>query len=178
MAVSNSGYWLAAGQSSGYITVLDTRTGLVMSTWRAHESEVLQLVAYGENNLISSSLDQTISVWNVHDGRFVHHMKYVFTLFPFFFLFYRYLLMHFNSLYLPRGASEPVHCLNLYNNELISGTTANRIGVHTSVNLDASFYSIKLRQDAFKGLLTSMTILPLNRLLLLGADSGSISLLC
>lgn len=86
--------------------------------------------------------------------------------------------MHFNSLYLPRGASEPVHCLNVYNNELISGTTANRIGVHTSVHLDASFYSIKLRQDAFKGLLTSMTILPLNRLLLLGADSGSISLLC
>lgn len=78
LAISNSGHWVAAGQSSGYITVLDTRTGLVKSTWRAHESEVLQLVAYGENNVISSSLDQTISVWNVHDGHFLYHMKYVF----------------------------------------------------------------------------------------------------
>lgn len=83
-----------------------------------------------------------------------------------------------HSFYLTRGASEPVHCLNLYNKELISGTTANRIGVHTSVDVEASFSSTKLRSDAFKGLLTSMAILPLNRLLLLGADSGNISLLC
>ncbi|KAK4874618.1 hypothetical protein RN001_013978 [Aquatica leii] len=151
LAVSSSGTWLATGQSSGHITVLDTRTGLVISTWRAHESEVLQLVAYGENTLISSSLDQVISAWNVQDGRLKFHM---------------------------RGATEPVHCLNIYNNELISGTTANRIGVHTSIHSDASFSSTKLRSDAFKGLLTSMAILPLNRLLLLGADNGNITLLC
>lgn len=83
-----------------------------------------------------------------------------------------------NSLSLPRGATEPVHCLNLYNNELISGTTANRIGVHTSIDADASFTTTKLRTDAFKGLLTSMAVLPLNRLLLLGADNGTISLVC
>lgn len=77
-----------------------------------------------------------------------------------------------------RGATEPVHCLNVYNNELISGTTANRIGVHTSINMEASFSSTKLRSDAFKGLLTSMALLPLNRLLLLGADTGTINLLC
>ncbi|KAB0793224.1 hypothetical protein PPYR_12844 [Photinus pyralis] len=151
LAVSSSGLWLATGQSSGHITVLDTRTGLVISTWRAHESEVLQLVSHGENTLISSSLDQVISVWNIHEGRLKFHM---------------------------RGATEPVHCLNIYNNELISGTTANRIGVHTSLHSDASFSSTKLRSDAFKGLLTSMAILPLNRLLLLGADNGNITLLC
>lgn len=77
-----------------------------------------------------------------------------------------------------RGSTEPVHCLNIYNTELISGSTANRIGVHTSIDVDASFSSTKLRSDAFKGLLTSMVLLPLNRLLLLGADTGSISLLC
>lgn len=77
-----------------------------------------------------------------------------------------------------RGSAEPVHCLNTYNNELISGTTGNRIGVHTSLEADASFSSTKLRSDAFRGLLTSMAVLPLNRLLLLGADNGNISLLC
>lgn len=79
---------------------------------------------------------------------------------------------------MPRGSTEPVHCLNIYNSELISGTTANRIGVHTSIEADASFSSTKLRSDAFKGLLTSMAVLPLNRLLLLGADNGNIVLLC
>ncbi|KAL3274404.1 hypothetical protein HHI36_015797 [Cryptolaemus montrouzieri] len=151
LAISPLGLWVAAGQSSGNIAVLDTRTGLIISSWRAHEAEVLQLVAVDNNILISSSLDQTISVWNVSDGKLKFHM---------------------------RGSTEPVHCLNVYNTELISGSTANRIGVHTSLDVDASFSSTKLRSDAFKGLLTSMVLLPLNRLLLLGADTGNISLLC
>lgn len=68
---------MATGQSSGQITVLDTRTGLVISTWCAHEGEVLQLAAINENTLISSSLDQTVSVWNVHDGKFKFNMRSV-----------------------------------------------------------------------------------------------------
>lgn len=71
-----------------------------------------------------------------------------------------------------------MHCLAQYQEELISGTTANRIGVHTSISNEASFSSIKLRSDTFKGVLTTITILPLNRLLLLGADTGYITLLC
>ncbi|XP_022916649.1 WD repeat-containing protein 81 isoform X2 [Onthophagus taurus] len=151
IAVSKSGLWFAAGQSSGHITVLDSRTGQILATWRAHESEVLQLVTPDDETLISSSLDQNVSIWNVADGKFKFSMK---------------------------GTTEPVHCLNLYNSELISGTTANRIGVYTSIDVDASFSSTKLRSDAFKGILTSMAVLPLNRLLLLGADNGNITLVC
>jgi len=77
-----------------------------------------------------------------------------------------------------RGPTEPVHCLSGYGSELISGTTANRIGVHTAVDINASFSSTRLRSDTFKGVLTAMAVLPLNRLLLLGADTGNISLLC
>lgn len=87
-------------------------------------------------------------------------------------------IFYCNSICIPRGSNEPVHCLNVYHNELISGTTANRIGVHTAIEANASFSSTKLRSDAFKGLLTSMAVLPLNRLLLLGADSGNVVLLC
>ncbi|XP_072382796.1 WD repeat-containing protein 81 [Diabrotica undecimpunctata] len=151
LAVAPSGNWVAAGQSSGNITILDTRTGFIIANWRAHESEVLQLQVYDKETLVSSSLDQTTSVWNVLDGRLKFHM---------------------------RGTTEPVHCLSIHNNELISGTTGNRIGVHTSITFEASFSNNKLRGDSFRGLLTSMDYLPLNRLLLLGADTGNINLLC
>lgn len=76
IAVSPSGYWIASGQSSGFITVLDTRTGLVLSSWRAHDGEVLQLIASDDNTLISSSLDQNTSVWNIYEGKLRHHMRY------------------------------------------------------------------------------------------------------
>lgn len=77
-----------------------------------------------------------------------------------------------------RGPVEPVHCLAQHERELISGTTANRIGVHTDISDEASFSSTKLRSDSFKGVLTTLAVLPLNRLLLLGADTGHITLLC
>lgn len=72
---------------------------------------------------------------------------------------------------------EPVHCLTQYEEEIISGTTANRIGVHTNINNDTSFSSTKLKSDVFKGVLTTIAVLPLNHSLLLGADTGYITLL-
>ncbi|KAH1015696.1 hypothetical protein HUJ04_007040, partial [Dendroctonus ponderosae] len=77
-----------------------------------------------------------------------------------------------NTVCVPRGATEPAHCLCAYEQtELISATTANRVGVHTEISFDSSYSSTKLRGDTFKGLLTAMAVLPLNRLLLLGADN-------
>ncbi|KAK3930332.1 WD repeat-containing protein 81 [Frankliniella fusca] len=150
MAIGPSGFWAAVGQSSGFLTILDIRTGLIIASWKGHEGEVLQLVAINDTTLVSSSLDQTVSVWNAVDGKLRFHL---------------------------RGPTEPVHCLGAYCSELISGTTANRIGVHTAVDSAASFSSTRLRSDTFKGVLTTMAVLPLNRLLLLGADSGIITLL-
>jgi hypothetical protein len=43
------------------------------------------------------------------------------------------------DIFLLRGPTEPVHCLSGYGSELISGTTANRIGVHTAVDAHAFF---------------------------------------
>lgn len=151
IAVSPAGQWVALGQASGFLTILDLRTGTVISAWKGHEGEVLQLVAVNEQTIVSSSLDQAVSVWNAADGKLRFNLK---------------------------GPTEPVHCLDVYGTELISGTTANRIGVYTAVDVNSSFSSIRLRSDTFKGVLTALHVLPLNRLLLLGADTGAISLLC
>jgi len=73
--VGPSGHWVAVGQSSGYLTILDMRTGMVLASWKGHEGEVLQLVAASDNILVSSSLDQTVSVWTAADGKLSFHMK-------------------------------------------------------------------------------------------------------
>ncbi|XP_043478579.1 WD repeat-containing protein 81 isoform X1 [Leptopilina heterotoma] len=151
IAVAPSGHWVALGQASGYLTILDIRTGHIIASWKGHDCEVLQLQVLNETTLISSSLDQTIAVWSVIDGKLKFHMK---------------------------GVTEPVHCLDVYEQQLVTGTTANRIGVHSSIDTNAAYSSSKLRSDAFKGIMTSLTVLPLNRLLLLGADNGIITLLC
>ncbi|OAD55604.1 WD repeat-containing protein 81 [Eufriesea mexicana] len=151
IAVAPSGYWVALGQASGFLTILDIRTGLIIASWKGHECEILQLEAINETTLISSSLDETIAVWSALDGKLKFHMK---------------------------GSTEPVHCMTTYEQELIIGTTANRVGVYTSIEATASFSSSKLKSDTFKGLLTTMAVLPLNRLLLLGADNGGITLIC
>ncbi|XP_059059131.1 WD repeat-containing protein 81 [Achroia grisella] len=151
VCVCASARWAAVGLASGHVAVVDLRTGLPLAHWRAHDSEVLRLAAVDDYRLLSSGLDQVTSLWRPDDGVLIAHLK---------------------------GSTEPVHCLSVYYDELISGTTNNRIGVHTSLDQDASFSSTKLRSDTFKGVLTCMAVLPLNRLLLLGSDNGTISLLC
>jgi len=155
LAVGCQGNWVAAGHSSGMLSLVDIRTGMLLSSWKGHEGEVLQLGEWtspgGSQHLISSSLDQTVSVWSPEDSG-----KFKFNL---------------------RGWSEPVHCMGLCGGELVTATTGNRIGVHTSLGSTASFTSTKLRSDTIRGVLTAMAVLPLNRMLLLGSDTGSITLL-
>ncbi|CAH2037860.1 unnamed protein product, partial [Iphiclides podalirius] len=151
MCICASGAWVACGLAGGHVAVLDTRSGRPLAAWRAHDAEVLRLAAVDDHRLLSSGLDQVTALWRVDDGELIAHLK---------------------------GSTEPVHCLSVYYNELISGTTNNRIGVHTALDQDASFSSTKLRSDTFRGVLTCMSVLPLNRLLLLGSDNGTISLLC
>lgn len=43
IAVSPSGNWVALGQASGFLTILDTRTGLIIASWKGHECEVKTL---------------------------------------------------------------------------------------------------------------------------------------
>ena len=40
LAIGPNGQWIAVGQSSGFLTILDIRTGLVIASWKGHEGEV------------------------------------------------------------------------------------------------------------------------------------------
>lgn len=48
LAVSPSGRSVVAGFSSGFMVLLDTRTGLVLRGWPAHEGDILQIKVMGQ----------------------------------------------------------------------------------------------------------------------------------
>lgn len=148
LSVSPDGYTLGVGLSSGVLSLVDLRTGLLLGGWRAHEGEILQVKSHANRSFVTSSVDSTMSLWK-EDGTKVCAF---------------------------RGVVEPVSFLCLSNNQIISATTSCRIGIHTSIDEQANFSSTKVRSDVVKGVVSAMDVLPLNKLFLLGTDNGQITL--
>lgn len=75
ITIPPSGHWMAVGLSSGQIILCDDRTGVIIASWKATDSELLQLLAINSDQIISTSLDHSICVWSALDGSLVHYMK-------------------------------------------------------------------------------------------------------
>ncbi|XP_036417979.1 LOW QUALITY PROTEIN: WD repeat-containing protein 81 [Colossoma macropomum] len=151
LAVSPGGRTVAAGFSSGFIVLLDARTGLILRGWPAHEGDILQMKAAEGNLLISSSTDHTLMVWKDLEHKPLHQY---------------------------RTPSDPIHAFDLCGAEIVAGTVANKIGVYSMLDISASpVSSTKLSSENFRGTLTSLAVLPTKRLLLLGSENGAIRLL-
>lgn len=151
LAVSPAGRTVAAGFSSGFIVLLDARTGLVLKGWPAHEGDILQMKAAEGNLVISSSTDYTLTVWKDLENKPLRQYK---------------------------SQSDPIHAFDLYGSEIVTGTVANKIGVYSMADISLSpVSSTKLSSENFRGTLTSLAVLPTKRLLLLGSENGAIRLL-
>ena len=143
---------MAVGHTSGYISMLDLRTGKLKTGLKAHDGEVLTLTNINKQFFVSTSLDQLASGWRWEDGRQAAAL---------------------------RAFPEPLHCVCPYEEtEIIMGSTANRLVIQQSVETDSPSTAHKLKSDLMKGNLTQLSVLPLNKQLLLGTDSGSIHLVC
>ncbi|XP_043859827.1 WD repeat-containing protein 81 [Dromiciops gliroides] len=149
LAVSPSGRSVIAGFSSGFMVLLDTRTGLVLRGWPAHEGDILQIKAVEGSTLVSSSSDHSLTVWKELEQKPTHHYK---------------------------SPSDPIHTFDLYGSEVVTGTVANKIGI-CSLMEPPSQATTKLSSENFRGTLTSLAVLPTKRHLLLGSDNGAIRLL-
>ncbi|KAK7883110.1 hypothetical protein WMY93_029284 [Mugilogobius chulae] len=151
LAVSPAGRTVAAGFSSGFIVLLDARTGLVLKGWPAHEGDILQMKAAEGNLIISSSTDYTLTVWRDLENKPLRQYK---------------------------SQSDHVHAFDIYGSEIVSGTVSNKIGVYSMADISLSpISSTKLSSENFRGTLTSLAVLPTKRLLLLGSENGAIRLL-
>ena len=75
LTVAPSGKWVAVGLSAGQIILIDGRTGMILSSWKASDGELLQMQAPNDNEIIASSLDNSVSVWNVHTGNLLYNLK-------------------------------------------------------------------------------------------------------
>ena len=142
---------VAVGHSSGYISLMDIRSGKIRSAVKVHDGEVLTLTT-GGTYFVSTSLDQTASVFQWEDAKLWTHL---------------------------RTPPEPLHCVVTYQDQIISASTNHKVSVH-SIFRDKESNTVvsKLRSDIIRGNLMQMEILPQNRLLLLGTDMGTIHLIC
>ncbi|CAG0892872.1 unnamed protein product [Darwinula stevensoni] len=148
LCTSSDGHRVAIGHSTGILSVLDLRSGFLLNSWKAHDGEILNLVSGRTKGFVSSSMDQSLMVWSWEDGKVLGLLK---------------------------GSSEPSHCLSVMGSQLVTATTANRIGVHSGFEEPpGTLAGVRLKLETFKGMITSLATLPLNELLLLGSDNGSI----
>ncbi|XP_053562202.1 WD repeat-containing protein 81 isoform X2 [Bombina bombina] len=151
LAVSPNGRSVVAGYSSGFIILLDTRTGLVLRKWPAHEGDILHMKAVEGNIVVSSSSDHSLTVWKELEQKPLHQFK---------------------------SSSDPIHAFDLYGNEIVTGSGANKIGIYSLLDSSSQPNSTtKLSSENFKGTLTNVAVLPTKRLLLLGSDNGAVRLL-
>lgn len=68
ICVDPSSSWVVVGFSTGLLSLLDVRTGILLYCWRAHESDVTKIRATPGNNFVTGSADHTAALWNWGSG--------------------------------------------------------------------------------------------------------------
>jgi WD40 repeat protein len=149
---------MVVGQSSGHMTLIDIRSGLLLYNWRAHEGPISSVKAVPDASgyLVSSSLDKTIYLWDIANASQTSPVG----------------LTQF------RGHSDSHISFDTFRGNLysVSGqkiAIAPLFGQPSSVLLDKRKL-IKTNALKLTNMLTSFNILQLQHLALVGYDDGSI----
>lgn len=149
---------LAIGQSSGFITVIDIRTGVLLYNWKAHDGQVLDIKRYSDNpiRLVTSGVDKYINVWDVEN--FTENKKNIIAQFG--------------------GHQDPIIAFDIYKDELfsVSGTKIS------SAFLDqvgfVKLHKKKILKTSLKpNQLTTANVLYNQQLLLVGTEDGQVKVI-
>lgn len=159
---ASSSSWIATGLSSGHCRLLDTRSGDVISLWRAHDGYITKLAAPENHLLISSSLDKTLRVWDLR--RNSPSQSIVF-----------------------KGHSDGISGFSIWGQDVIS-VSRNKIALSSlSTCTDSRDGERRLspqklyladRGSRNLSVLSSISILPFSRLFIVGTEDGYLKICC
>lgn len=141
------GTWIAAGFSSGIVSVLDLQVGILRGQARVHDGEIVQMEPVPGYGFISASVDSNIRMWH-EDGNVSHILK---------------------------SSNDSIHTVVYTKQQLLWSNTTNKLNIHSKERF-SSFHTYRIGQDSFKGAVSKMAFLPINRLYLFGADNGNVML--
>jgi len=142
---------IAVGQSHGFITLIDKRSGLLLHTFRAHSNAVHQLKTY-KNKLISCGTDNNLNLWDVNQQPTTTLLKPV----------------------------REYTCFDTYieGNELYAINGQKIVGMSLEDDLDSvHLINFKAQKNTLKHtIITTINVLPVHEMVLLGTDSGEINI--
>ena len=158
-----AGGWIATGLSTGEVTVMDERTGVIRLQWRAHETAVLSLHCVDATHLLSTGADKTVVVWDVAGEEVGVAQRFI-------------------------GLDEAVRCGVVVGKEFM-GTVGGKVGVGAlsweggGVGLGekkkaaaSKMSMLGLKGSKSRGALTALAFMPTYRLMLVGAEDGKLML--
>lgn len=152
---------MVVGQTSGHITVIDVRSGLLLHHWRAHDAPVtaLRTVPDAPGFLVSSSLDKTLALWDVSNAASSSPLG----------------MTYF------KGHSEPQISFDVFKGSLYS-VSGQKFSIAPLFNQPASVIIEKrklLKTSSLKltNQLTAFSILQSQHMALVGSDDGTIKIL-
>ncbi|KAK6146264.1 hypothetical protein DH2020_020133 [Rehmannia glutinosa] len=153
--------WIATACSTGYCRLFDMRSGKIIASWQAHDGYVTKLAAAADHQLVSSSLDKTLRIWDLRRNWTAEHTVF-------------------------RGYSDGVSGFSLWGQNVIS-ICRNKIGIsslHGSADEEGQYRAspqhLYMADGESKNMsvLSAIRILPFSRLLLVGTEDGHLKICC
>lgn len=152
MAVDTDGACITTGTASGRILTLDARMGMLESSWIAHDGEIFDLVALGRERVVSSAGAGSVALLDTPSRTAASRCR------------------------LPHA--DAALSVAMVGKDAVVLQTHNRLSVLRDLERQppvATAESHRLRQ--FRGGAgTVMRAMPLNQWLLIGSESGPVSL--
>ncbi|XP_047323104.1 protein GFS12 [Impatiens glandulifera] len=155
--------WIAAGLSSGNCKLLDTRSGNIIASWRAHEGYLTKLASPEEHLLVSSSLDKTLRVWDLRRSWMKPEASVVF-----------------------KGHNDGITGFSMWGQDVIS-IAKNKIGLSSlsrpadedgQQQIRPQYLYLAERGTRNMSVLSSSSIMPFSRLFLVGTEDGYLKICC
>ncbi|OAD66078.1 hypothetical protein PHYBLDRAFT_160708 [Phycomyces blakesleeanus NRRL 1555(-)] len=148
IAVNKAETLIAVAYSTGAISLLESRTGTLIASWKGGDTEITMIKFYTDELLVSCApADHIICCWNVSRLALVKTIP----------------------------APQDVASLDIFKDEILTINANNSVSF-IPINDDFQSYSSAFKSSIIKSQVSSFAIVPTDQLLLFGCTEGEIFL--